>query len=258
MPQANDFTPPPYLAFKTFQSAIQGLRTHGLPSELDRTAWNTKSGTDQSQIVGALKFFGLIDRSGATQPSLRDLVATAENSQEEKKVLESILRPCYEKVFALDLKNATPKQLDDAIGDYGVTGQVKTRAVRFFLKAAQYVGIQLSSRLTMKLRDRDLLDPSDGTSTVENGKQNGGETVVRRKRRQRIVPPPAQAQTVPGGSGSQASSAMKTIDLPKVGGSLSITGTFNAFMLMGDERDLVYKIIDLMNEYEQKSATGAA
>ncbi len=46
---------------------------------------------------------------------------------------------------------------------------------------------------------------------------------------------------------------MKTIRLKKVNGSLSITGTFNPLQLMGDERELVYKIVDLMTEYEEKS-----
>ena len=43
---------------------------------------------------------------------------------------------------------------------------------------------------------------------------------------------------------------MKTIQLHGVGGTLTVSGTFNPFGLVGKERELVYLIIDKMNEYE--------
>ncbi len=43
---------------------------------------------------------------------------------------------------------------------------------------------------------------------------------------------------------------MKTIQLHTVGGTLTVSGTFNPFGLIGKERELVYSIIDKMNEYE--------
>ncbi len=64
---------PVYLPFKSFQSAVQSLRTHGLPSALDRTAFGSRSGADQVQILSAFKFLGLIDDANRTQPILRNL-----------------------------------------------------------------------------------------------------------------------------------------------------------------------------------------
>lgn len=257
MATATEMNPPPYLAFKTFQSAIQGLRAHGLPSELDRTAWNTKSGTDQSQIIGALKFLGLIDTKGNTQQSLRDLVAAAENSPEEKKVLDGILRSFYSNVFLLDLQNATPKQLDAAIGDYGVAGALKTRAIRFFLKAARHVGIQLSTRLTMNLRDREPGESTNGEESANGEGVRPPSETPRRKRRQKVTPQVQPPPPPAGTPGVQGSNAMKTIQLPGVSGILTISGTFNPFELMGEERDLVYKIIDMMSVF-QKSSKGVS
>lgn len=48
---------------------------------------------------------------------------------------------------------------------------------------------------------------------------------------------------------------MRTISLPVAKGTLTLSGSFNPFQLIGEERDLVYQIIDKMNEYEQKAKT---
>ncbi len=45
----------------------------------------------------------------------------------------------------------------------------------------------------------------------------------------------------------------KTISLPNSNGQLSVTGNFNLFGLVGEERELVFGIIDKMSEYEEKS-----
>src|SRR5579883_2913987 len=99
---------PVYLSFPTFQSAIKNLRTHGLPDELDRTAFGSRSGGDQAQIMSAFKFLGLLDDHQRTQESLRALVKAAENSAEEKQHLATILKRRYAGVFALNLEAATP------------------------------------------------------------------------------------------------------------------------------------------------------
>lgn len=239
----------PYVAFKSFCSAVQGLRSHGLPSTLNRTAWESRSGAEQSQILGALTFLGLINDKGETQPSLKQLVGITENTDEERSFYALLLRARYENVFKLDLQNETPKQLEDAIGELGVSGNVRDRAVRFFLKAAIYAKIPLSSRLTANMRE--LSTPAQTTESESSvaPKTNGKP---RRKRRGSSAAGVPATPPAPIGQ-SEGSSAMKTIELPKVGGSLSIAGTFNAFELRGEERDLVYQIIDLMTAYAEKA-----
>src|ERR1019366_2477007 len=69
MTPENQVRTAPYVAFKSFCSAVQGLRVHGLPSTLNRTAWESRSGAEQSQILGTLTFLGLINDKGETQPS---------------------------------------------------------------------------------------------------------------------------------------------------------------------------------------------
>jgi hypothetical protein len=235
---------PVYLSFKTFRAAIQNLRTHGLPAAIDRSTFDSRSGQEQTQIISALKFLALIDESNRTQQALRDLKEARENSGEEKALLSELLRQRYAKVFALDLENTTPNALEVAIGEYGATGTTRDRAVRFFIKAAEYAGIKLSTRLTKGLRSRPPTPheslPSDATTEADAEKNNGSRTPKRRTKK-------PQGQTNPETAGN----AMKQIALPKVNGTLSISGTFNPFGLVGNERKLVYKIIDLMTAFEE-------
>jgi len=233
---------PVYLSFTTFRSAVQSLRTHGLPDKLDRTAWASRSGGEQNQIINAFKFLGLIDGSDNTQPSLKKLVDAQENTEQEKTVISGLLRDKYLKLFELNLKTATPGQVADAIGSYGPTGATRDRAVRFFLKAAYHCGIPLSSRLTAGMRSKDSSDPSD-TDDVPTPTP----TPRRRRRRTSVTETPEQQE------GDTSGRAVKTVDLRETGGSLTLSGTFNAFDLAGEERKLVYDIIDLMKQYEKKT-----
>jgi hypothetical protein len=219
-----------YLSFKTFQSAIANLRAHGLPNRLDRSAWASRSGMEQGQIYSAFKFLGLIDKLGNTQESLKKLVAVQENSNEEKAILKEILKQRYQKVFALNLETVTPMQFAEAIGSYNAGGSTRDRAIRFFIKAAAHVGIPLSKRLGK--------GPATTTTKRHKPKSNLGDQ--------------SSAAVTKGDGDSAGAQQIKTITLPEVGGSLTVSGTFNAFELTGNERQLVYEIIDKMIEFEKR------
>ncbi len=239
---------PVYLSLTTFKSVIQTLRDHGLPAKIDRTALGSRSGADKSQIMSAFKFLGLIDQNEKTQETLRELHGCQQGSEEEKKVIAEILRSRYAKVFELDLESATPQMLADAIGSYGATGSTKHRAIRFFIKAAEYCGIKLSGHLTHGTRSR-----GEATDTAPtNGKPNNGAPKLRRRKRATTSGPNLEQRP---GSGSE--SALRTVSLPNAKGTLTLSGNFNAFHLVGEERDLVYQIIDKMNEYEAKTKTAS-
>ena len=240
---------PVYLSFATFQSAIQRLRDHGLPPKIDRSALGTRSGADQSQIMSGLKFLGLIDQNDTTQESLRKLHACQQGSEEEKAVIAELLRARYANVFELDLETATPRMLADAIGSYGATGSTRDRAIRFFLKAAEYSGIKLSGHLTQGKRSRG----EAAVPTPTNGKSNNG--APKQRRRKRGTPSgPNLGQRAGGGS---ELALLREVTLPLVKGKLTLIGDFNAFHLVGDERDLVYQILDKMNEFEAKAKTAS-
>jgi hypothetical protein len=226
-------TVPVYLSFKTFHSAIQSLRTHGLPDSLDRTAFGSRSGAEQTQILSAFRFLGLLSDINKTQESLKALVKTTEGSTEEKGILAALLKQRYANAFALNLEAATPAQLDKAIGDYGATGATRDRSVRFFIKACEYCGVKLSARLTArKPRSPNATNDSDAAQT--KNKKGNAEIPLR--------PPVGQA--------------IMTVELPKAGGTLTISGTFNPFVLAGDERELVFGISDLVTAFQDKQDDG--
>jgi hypothetical protein len=245
-PTLNGGVLPAYISFTTFQSAVQSLRVHGLPDKLDRTAWQSRSGTEQGQIIGAFKFLGLIDENDRTQPVLKSLSGAQEGSEAEKELLSGLLKAKYLKLFELDLKTATSGQVAAAIGSYGPTGATRDRAVRFFLKAAHYCGIPMSSRLTAGMRSRLA---ADSDASAEENAPEAAEPIHARPRRQRRT---AVSENTERHDQKLSGNAVKTITLRGISGVLTLSGTFNPFELGGDERKLVYEIIDLMKAYEQK------
>ena len=235
----NDALVPVYLSFRTFLGAITNLRENGLPDKVDKSVFGSRSGADQSQIISAFKFLGLIDKDNNTQQSLKDLVNSQEKSKEEKTILGQILADRYSKVFEHNLKTATPMQVETTIGEYGSKGTTKDRAVRFFIKTLEYCEIEISPRLTEGTRTR--------RRTSTNNPKNGGAKSPRprKKTEDKYTKPVISSQ------------AMKTINLPDAKGELSVTGTFNPFELVGGERELVFGIIDLMEEYEKKAKSSS-
>ena len=221
----------PYVSFKTFQSGVQALRSHGLPEKIDRSVWLTKSGADQTALLSAFRFLGLVDAKDRVQPPLQKLVDVPEGAAAEKEVLGTAIRQSYAELFQRNLETITPAQLAEAIGKYGPTGSTRDRAVRFFLKVAGHCGVKISGRLTAR-------KPRGSAS----GKTNGNGP----RKTGRTAPPPSPEQ------GQDGAAAMKVIELPQAGGSLKLSGAFNPFELVGAERDLVYSIIDLMQEFEAK------
>jgi Family of unknown function (DUF5343) len=243
---------PVYLSFPTFQSAVNNLRSHGLPPKLDRSAWGSRSGAEQGQIISAFKFLGFIDSEGNTQASLRKYVDAEENSEEEKQLMAEMLKARYSRLFeSVDLQSATPKQLIDAIASYGTSGATKDRAVRFFLKAADHAKVPLSSRLTTGMRSR-----STGSANGNNSEDSSG-SASRQQRRKRTKPAVTGCPSNDGEEESATGNAVKTIELRESGGTLTLSGTFNAFELDGEDRKLVYDIIDLMKRYEKGANTGS-
>jgi hypothetical protein len=234
---------PPYLPFATFQAAIQSLRVHGVPDKLDRTAWDSRSGADRLLIIAAFKFFGLMDEQENPQPILRKLTSVAENSEQEKVILKQLIEYSYSEVFKYNLATATIAMLKKAIESMGVTSSTRDRSVRFFIKAAHHCEIALSGRLTKGLRSRS---ESDTSKTVDEGEESN-PTATRTKRRKKTLNADGERMDTPPPSGM----AVRTVPL-RNGGQLTLSGTFNAFDLDGEDRKLVYDIIDLMKAYETK------
>lgn len=199
--------------------------------------WLSKSGADQTALLSAFQFLGLIDSTGKTQHSLRVLVDAEENSAGEKEVLAGSLRESYANLFEMNLETLTLAQFADAIGGYGSKGSTRDRSMRFFVKVAGHCGIKMSGRLTAR-------------KPRGSGARANGANAQRKPGRKAPATPPDPPQE------QQRAAAMKVIELPQAGGNLTLSGTFNPFELVGAERDLVYSIIDRMQEFEATSRSG--
>jgi hypothetical protein len=201
--------PVPYVPFRTFLTALETLE-RACPNQLDRSVWPSYSGAIQGQLLGAFRFLGLMDESQCPTPALRELVARTDN---RRALLRRLLEAKYPGLVGLDLARSSPKQLDEALRQYGLNGTTHKKAVSFFLQAAQYAGLPLSVLLRARTR-------------------GGGQG----KRR----PAAAPAESAPALS--------KTIEL-RSGGVLTLTAAVDFFSISPEDRTFVFELIDRIQAY---------
>jgi hypothetical protein len=218
-----------YVSWQTMKSALEQLSQGVPPSRIDRSVFPGLAWGVQSQLFAGMKFLGLTGSEGEATPLLNELVSGDE--QNRKKKLKEIIERSYAGLIALDLTKTTPAQLLEKIGElYNVSGDTRGKAVRFFLSAAEYVGIPLNNLLT--------------------GKKTNGATSTRRRRG------PAKAKQQPGGHVPDSTpkrdlntGTSKTVSL-KSGGTLTISATLDLFALNSTDRNFVFGLIDELETYE--------
>jgi len=203
----------PYVPFKTFLTALDALEA-GLPNQLDRSVWPSYSGAIQGQLLGAFRFLGLMDEGNCPTPALAELVS---KRGARRELLRGLIEHRYRTLVALDLTRTSPRQLDDAMRQYGLSGATHKKALSFFLQAAQFAGMPLSVLLKAKTR------------TAAFG----------HKRAAASTPPPE----------TSAAPLSKTVRL-RSGGTLTVAASLDLFSLAGDDRKLVFDLIDRLQEYE--------
>jgi len=143
---------PVYVPYATLISALDTLRTHGIPrsGKIDKTIWDSQSGTIQAQLILAFRFLGLIDDQKAVLPALPPLVAAS--GEERKPILKKIIEDKYRDVVSLDLTTISQGQLDEAFRKFDISGSTLTRATRFFVKACSELGVPMAKRFSERSR----------------------------------------------------------------------------------------------------------
>jgi hypothetical protein len=122
------------------------LRENGLPTQINRSVMSNLSFSAQAQLIASLKSLGLTDAKGAPTPILAELIAADESGQRD--ALKKILHSAYGFVFnSLDLSRATTGELETQFKAVGISGSTVGRAIAFFLGAATFAGIPLSSHI---------------------------------------------------------------------------------------------------------------
>lgn len=221
-----------YVGFTTFRSAIEALANGVVTNRIDRSTFPGYAGGVQSQLLAGFKFLGLTSADGRPAPVLHQLAVKDENAR--KSVLGSLLRVRYPALFALDLEKTTPAELAERMAEsYGVSGDTKEKAVRFFVSAAVYAGIPVSPLL---LRAKG---PVPGAQRRRRQKARNGDST---QASPPVPPPPPQAQV--GGT-----STTKVITL-RSGGQLSLSANVDVLKLKGEDRAFVFKLIDEIDAYE--------
>lgn len=225
-----------YVSWITFKNSIESL-SQGIPNQIDRSTFPSLSGGVQSQLFAALKFLGLMTNDDKPTPELHALAVTDEEKRKEK--LKEILQSRYGSIIALDLMKATPQQVANKLGEeYGVSGDTKDKALRFFLSAVQYVGIPVSRFFKI-------------SGATPGGSSNGTRTKRRTTSRLKSAEPEAgeleEREERPSGTS-------RVVKL-KSGGTLTLAASLDLFQLSPTDRTFVFGLIDELDKYEKEAAT---
>ncbi len=218
---------PAYLPFKTFLSALDRL-AQGMPDEINKECFPTYSGVIQGQIIGALKFFELIDESGMPKGSVLERLAQQKSVDRRRANLLPLLKSQYSDIIKLDPTRLTPSKLDAVFDNYAISGDTKRRAKTFFIHAAQFAGLELSPLLTRRTR-------------ASAGK--------RKKQTQHLGIESSHANRE--GSGMDVEEAL-TVQLSG-GVTLTVSLAGKLTRLSKQDREFAFGIIDSVNEHKTSS-----
>lgn len=218
----------PYVPFATFCTALDYLKSHGMPSKIDSSAFPTFAGGTISHLLLSLRALGLITKDGDPSPELAILADETTRKQALAKLLPKAYAGLFHKV---DISKASPSQLENALHDQNVRGATAKKAMAFLIKAAQFAGLPVSNHLIKRTRTVGV-------------RKNGGRRTKQQHEKQQAEPP------LP--SPPQQANYSKVIRLPQASGVLTLSGDFDPLALRGEERELVYKLTDIMWEFENK------
>ncbi len=216
---------PPYLPYRTFLSSLDKL-AEGVPPRIDRGIWKNQTGSIQSLIMGAYRFFGLIDDQSKPTKKLHDLVAHRDKPND---LVKSILEEKYAEVIKHNLSTMTEALINEYFEDaFGVEGDTKRKSITFFLQAAKAVGIPLSSFLQSQVRVRT-------TGTRRRRREDDGE----------------EMEELDDDDSVQQAGEAKTVEL-RSGGTLTLSASLKFFDMASDDRIFVFELLDKLRDYEQK------
>jgi hypothetical protein len=222
---------PAYLPWKTFLNTLDAL-AHHMPNRIDRTAFPGQSGSGQYQILLAFRFFGLIGDDGRPTPVL--LGAAVADESARKAAIRKLIEQKYAPLFALNLTKTTPAEFaEEMTRAYNVSGDTRLKATRFFLAAAEYLGIEVSKLL---LRDR--------TKPTANG------TIPRRRRAAKAAEPSGLEQEDFVETDREAFvGEARSVEL-RSGGTLTLSASTKFLSLSAADRKFVFDLIDQLEAYE--------
>jgi hypothetical protein len=180
----------------------------------------------------------LINDESIPSALLESLVLDKDNRRAN---IRQLIESKYSDIITLGLSKMPPSQLDAKLSGeaYGVSGETKQKAKTFLLKAAEFAGIQISPLLLKRARSIGgaKRKKATGTKVTANGQESGT----------------AETEKQTGSEPNPPSGMTRTVQLKK-GGTLTLSLAVNILELKGTDRELVFKIIDQLEEYEKGDA----
>jgi hypothetical protein len=229
--ESNNKLTPPYLPYRTFLSSLDRL-AEGVPPRIDRGIWKNQTGTIQSLIMGAYRFFSLIDDQSKPTKKLHDLVA---HRDEPNEYVKAILEEKYAEVIKHNLSTMTEALINEYFeAVFGVDGDTKRKSITFFLQAAKAVGMPLSTFLQSQVRVRT--------------------TGSRRRRRENGAIEPDELED---DDQIQQTGEAKTVELHS-GGTLTLSASVKFFDMASEDRTFVFELIDKLRDYQTAHGSGQA
>jgi hypothetical protein len=226
---------PPYLAFMTFWRFIDELGAHPLPPVIDRSLMSNKSGSDQVNLLAALRTFTMIDEDRTVQKPLIEFANA--DAEARKELLGHLVRHFYGDALIVSDQNGTEQQLHECFREkYGADGaDTRRKSVTFFLHAARTAGISLSPHF-----------PST---------RSGSGAPGQKRARPRKKTPAGSAPYVGESPAPSPDSDYEISVQLSTGGTMRLTVNVNPLSLRGDDRAFFYEIVDKLADYADQRAS---
>ena len=225
---------PAYIPWKTFMNTLDALAKN-MPNRIDKSAFVGQSGAIQSQLLLTFKFFGLINDDLKPTPTLDALAVTDEAAR--KAALRKLVEEKYAPLIGLNLLKTTPSEFAEKMTEaYSISGDTRLKATRFFLNAAEYLGIKVSDLL---LRDKTKPLGNATTTRKRRTKTRAEEADDADAEEVDDDPPPAAAES-------------RSVEL-RSGGTLTLSSTAMIMSLSAADRKFVIELIDRLEEYETQA-----
>ena len=215
MPQDQSKPAAPYLPWKTFLNSFD-VFSQGIPRRIHRTVWK-QAGLIQGLLMGAYRFFGLIDDEDKPTSLLANVSKLAPENR--PPMVREMLKAAYPAIMSHDLGTMTIPILNELIERYNVSGATKKKAITFFLQAAKYANLPLSSFIKVR-------NSGPRRRRARNGDELGNVTPI----------------------SQQPTGSEKVVQLNS-GGTLTLRVSVDFLSLNEGDRKFVFELVDRLNGY---------
>jgi hypothetical protein len=194
-------SPPPYASFGVFKATTtETLADSVVPTgPLDRRVLDGLSGADYGSLISALKFLGFATEDRKATQAYRDLVGVAKQPDKFKAALLNVLSEKYRPILGhVDIQHGTLAELEKAFRDAGVAqGQMLTKTIRFYTKAMQECGVDVSPHIT-KARKAAPVKRENGSRKKTKNNDTGADPKAPKRDQEEIPTPGFERLPIPG------------------------------------------------------------